>query len=74
MLFSSITGCELPEFSQIRSAENPQRPVLDVTARAFTERFYGALFVGKQLGCTELTAYGAAGEGPHNSIVVGILT
>ena len=45
----------LPKFSQIRSAENPLRPVLDFTARAFTERFYGALFVGKQLGCTELT-------------------
>lgn len=25
------------------------RPVLDVTARAFTERFYGALFVGKSI-------------------------
>ena len=28
------------------------RPVLDTTARVFTERFYGALFVGKQLGMT----------------------
>ena len=41
------------------SANPPlHRPVLDVTARAFTERFYGALFVGKCLGCLQLILQG----------------